>query len=204
MIALTAFFVLSDFDQWYLTVTRNTAFQNIGFSAASLGFLVPIILFVVLYIWGAVRKSSRLTNAAHASAQAGLLGLGISTLYKVFTGRPGPYHILSNVNISQVFHFGILRGGAFQGWPSSHTAVAFAMSFALITLFPENPARLNGVSHSGRKWVRYTAFIYALYIGLGVSVSIHWFSDFAAGAILGTIIGITVGKAFLNKTNPIA
>ena len=34
------------------------------------------------------------------------------------------------------------------------------------------------------------------YIGLGVSMTIHWFSDFAAGAILGTIIGLVVGRSF--------
>ena len=61
------------------------------------------------------------------------------------------------------------------------------MSVALFTLYPEN------------KIVKYTALIYALYIGLGISVSIHWFSDFIAGTILGTIIGISVGKSFLER-----
>ena len=78
-------------------------------------------------------------------------------------------------------------GGAFQGWPSSHTATAFAMSMALVALFPKN------------KFVKYSAIIYAVYIGLGVSTTIHWFSDFVAGAILGTVIGLVVGKSFLKK-----
>jgi len=38
--------------------------------------------------------------------------------------------------------------------------------------------------------------LYALYIGVGVSMTIHWFSDFVAGAIVGAVIGITVGNAF--------
>jgi hypothetical protein len=29
---------------------------------------------------------------------------------------------------------------------------------------------------------------YALYVGIGVSMTIHWLSDFVAGAILGTVI----------------
>ena len=37
---------------------------------------------------------------------------------------------------------------------------------------------------------------YALYIGIGVSMTIHWFSDFAAGAFIGTAIGAVVGKSF--------
>ena len=40
---------------------------------------------------------------------------------------------------------------------------------------------------------------YALNIGLGVSMTIHWFSDFLAGAIIGTAIGTVVGKSFLRS-----
>jgi len=42
----------------------------------------------------------------------------------------------------------------------------------------------------------FIVFIYALYIGIGVSLSIHWFSEFVAGAIIGTVIGVTVGKFY--------
>ena len=47
-----------------------------------------------------------------------------------------------------------------------------------------------------QRWLRITVILYALYIGLGVSMTIHWFSDFVAGAILGTVIGVVVGKRF--------
>ena len=30
-------------------------------------------------------------------------------------------------------------------------------------------------------------------------MTIHWFSDFVAGAILGTVIGVVVGKSFLRE-----
>ena len=40
------------------------------------------------------------------------------------------------------------------------------------------------------------AITYALYIGIGVSMTIHWFSDFAAGAIVGSVIGTVVGRSF--------
>jgi len=108
------------------------------------------------------------------------------TFYKALTGRVHPPRLLieSTIDISQEFRFGFLRGGVFWGWPSSHTTMAFAMSITLLMLYPKN------------KIVRYLALIYALYIGFGVSISIHWFSDFVAGAIIGTVIGIVVGKSF--------
>jgi membrane-associated phospholipid phosphatase len=40
------------------------------------------------------------------------------------------------------------------------------------------------------------AILYAFYIGIGVSMTIHWFSDFAAGAIVGSVIGAVVGRSF--------
>jgi hypothetical protein len=49
---------------------------------------------------------------------------------------------------------------------------------------------------SKQRWLGYAAIAYALYIGVGVSMTIHWFSDFAAGAILGSVIGAVVGKSF--------
>jgi membrane-associated phospholipid phosphatase len=88
------------------------------------------------------------------------------------------------VDTSREFRFGFLRGGVFFGWPSSHTTIAFAMAMAMRTLYP------------GSKITRSVALIYALYIGVGVSMTIHWFSDFAAGVIIGTVVGTTVGNAF--------
>ena len=58
------------------------------------------------------------------------------------------------------------------------------MAAALSTMYPRN------------KLIKYSALVYAGYIGIGVSTSIHWFSEFAAGAIIGSVIGIGVGKCF--------
>ncbi len=186
-IALTFVLVVIGFDWWYYQVTQDNLLQMILFPAVIIGFLFPIIAPLALFLYGALAKSKRTINAAFAITQAGLLGLGISSLYKVFTGRVGLPHGLSTMDTSTVFRFGFLRGGAFQGWPSSHTSVAFAMSMALVTLYPEN------------KVIKYGAPLYALYVGLGVSATIHWFSDFVAGAILGILIGFAVGKSFLAR-----
>jgi hypothetical protein len=61
------------------------------------------------------------------------------------------------------------------------------MSVCLITLYPRN-----------RKLV-VLALVYAFYIGLGVSVSIHWLSEFVAGAIIGSVVGNVVGRSFGEK-----
>jgi hypothetical protein len=39
------------------------------------------------------------------------------------------------------------------------------------------------------------------YVGVGISMTIHWFSDFVAGTIIGSVIGDVVGKSFAEKTS---
>jgi membrane-associated phospholipid phosphatase len=157
-----------------------------------------------------VFKRAVVTRTGWALGQAALIGLILDVLFKTVTGRPhppyhlefvrsnpshvfhfgllpgwdySPYHV-TEADISQVFHFGFLRGGIVYGWPSGHTIIAFGMSVALFLLFPK------------KGWIGAAALLYAFYIGIGVSMTIHWFSDFVSGAILGTIVGTTVGRSF--------
>ena len=184
-ILVTYFLVISDFDWKYYLFFKNTSVENILFSAAIVGGLVPILFPIVVFIWGKLRKSTILVVSAYAVAQSAILGLVISSIYKAFTGRIHPELAQGLMqDISKVFNFGFLQGGIFWGWPSSHTTVAFAMAFTLLTLFPKN------------KVIKVVSLFYALYIGLGVSMTIHWFSDFFAGMLIGTVIGIVVGKCF--------
>lgn len=127
----------------------------------------------------------RALNTSYAIAQVAFIGLFMSSFYKVFTGRiPPPFRTQSLVDISRQFEFGFFRDGAFWGWPSSHTTIAFAVAVTLFILYQEN------------KFIKYGALLVALYIGIGVSTNIHWFSEFVAGAIFGSIIGVVVGKSF--------
>lgn len=192
--ALTSVCVVTGFDWYYYVHLHDSAIAKILFPAVGIGFLVPILLPVILMLLGAIRKNSSTLLAGYATAQASFLGWLFSAAYKSLTGRSGPpgeafssFSIDKVQDISHVFKFGFLRGGIFWGWPSSHTMTSFSLSFALVALFPNN------------KSIRYIAIAYALYIGLGVSMSIHWFSDFAAGAIFGTLVGLSVGKSFYNK-----
>ncbi len=184
-IILTYVLVISGFDWKYFATFNGGALQTFLFSAAVLGGLVPIFLPVVLYVMGKLKKNAMYLQVAYMTAQAGILGWFVSSLYKTFTGRiQPPLRVLDLVDISRSFQFGFFRHGIFWGWPSSHTTVAFAVAVALFVAYPKNLT------------IRILSIVFAFYVGIGVSLSIHWFSDFVAGAILGTVIGVIVGKAF--------
>jgi len=185
-IVLTYFIVTSGFDWLYFESSRSSLLRSILFPAVRLGSRVPIIVPPALYVIGKLGRNLKVINTTYALGQSVLIGLLVASFYKAFTGRVHPPRLLTpdTIDISREFRFGFLRGGVFWGWPSSHTTIAFAMAVTILTLYPEN------------KIVRYSAIFYALYIGLGVSISIHWFSDFVAGAIIGTVIGLAVEKSF--------
>lgn len=188
-IGATLFIVCSGFDWMYFEATRP--FAGYLFSAVVLGWLVPAVFPIVSYLAGSVRRDQRAIYGAYSTAQAAIIGLLISSLYKAFTGRPGLKHAIGMlIDTSREFHFGFLKGGIFFGWPSSHTTVAFAMAAAIWTLYP------------GSKVARCVALLYALYVGVGVSITIHWFSDFVAGAIIGAAVGVTVGNVFKERLSP--
>jgi membrane-associated phospholipid phosphatase len=180
-IVLTIILVLSDFDWRYFLATRNPALRSWMFPAVIIGGLLPIYLPLALLAAGYVTRNARTILTGWAVAQAELLGALIVVAYKAFTGRAHPMHN-AGADISHVFHFGWLRGGVFWGWPSSHTTIAFAMAMMVFTLYPK------------QRWLGLLAILYALYVGIGVSMTIHWFSDFVAGTIVGSVVGTVVGK----------
>lgn len=189
--ALTYIIVTSGFDWKYFQFFTGSLLSNVLFSAALVGFLFPFLVPIGFLIFGKIRKNISLLNTGFALGQAAIVGYLLSTFLKVFTGRVGPpLNHLSNtilLDTSRIFQFGFLRGGIFWGWPSTHTTVAFAMALTMCVLYSKN------------KTIKILAILYALYIGFGVSMTIHWFSDFIAGAIIGTVIGIVVGKAFRKR-----
>ncbi len=177
--------MVSGFDWFIYLGTRSQILRAAAFPAVILGGLLPLIFPLFLLIVGKINKKDRTVNAAWGLAQAELVGWLVVAFYKSLTGRVHPDLTNSIVDISRNFRFGFWRGGIFWGWPSSHTTVAFAGAIALLILYRES------------KKVRYASVFYAFYVGLSVSITIHWFSEFAAGAIFGTLIGRVVGKSFL-------
>jgi membrane-associated phospholipid phosphatase len=194
-IVLTMVIVLSGGDWSYFLSTRGNAFVRFARPAIMLGSMVPLLATLVIWIVGEVGKNRRIITTAWALGQAAILGYLTSCFYKAFTGRIPPPHfrILAVghaplMDTSHGFQFGFLKGGIFWGWPSSHTTIAFAMAVCLVTL------------HSGNRKLVFCTLLYALYVGVAISVTIHWFSEFVAGAIIGSVIGMVVGRSF--KTKP--
>jgi membrane-associated phospholipid phosphatase len=181
-IVLTYSIVTSGFDWFYFRATRGL--WPWAFPAAVIGMFLPVALPLLLLLAGSIFENAAVRRAAWAVGQAAFIGWLMASVYKAFTGRSHPPRDMGP-DTSHLFQFGFLRGGIFWGWPSSHTVTAFAMAFTLVTLFPR------------RRWLAMLAIAYAFYIGLGVSMTIHWFSDFAAGAMIGAVIGVTVGKSFI-------
>jgi len=187
---------MSDSDWAYYLATRGELIARLARPAIVLGSMLPILGTLLLLTDGAVRKNRCVISTAWALRQAALLGYLISCVYKAFTGRRPPpfrgFHMSAAnagllVDSSHGFQFGLLKGGIFWGWPSSHTNVSFAMATCLIALYPK------------KKLLVFFALTFALYIGLGVSVSIHWLSEFGAGAIIGSVVGRVVGTTFRTK-----
>lgn len=188
-IILTFTLVASGVDWRYFLWTRAPILRSCMLPAVVIGGLFPITLPLVLLVLGAPAGSARTRLAGWAVGQSELIGAIIAATYKAVTGRAHPSHGVS-ADLTHVFRFGLLRGGVFWGWPSSHTTIAFCMAVTLFTLFPK------------QRWLGYLAIGYALYVGIGVSMTIHWLSDFVAGAILGTVIGVVVGESFLRHNGP--
>ncbi len=184
-ILLTAAIVFSGFDWEYYVYFRDTVIYRIGFTAAPVGFIVPIVLPIAVYVLGRMRGSKLIKNAAYAVVRAEILALLITWFYKALTGRAHPAFSGDMFDITRQFDFGFLEGGVFNGWPSSHTAIAFASAVALAAAFRY------------RASITVPALLYALYIGIGVSMTVHWLSDAVAGAIFGTLVGVVVGRIFV-------
>jgi len=185
-IILTCLIVESGLDWAYYRSTRSELLIGFVRPAIQLGSLIPILATLAILTFGAIIKNRRLITTGSALGQAALLGYLISIFYKAWTGRiPPPFrgfrmsaqNLNSLTDTSHGFQLGFLKGGVFWGWPSSHTTVAFAMSVCLIQLFPKH------------KTLAVFALVYAFYVGLSVSVSIHWLSEFVAGAIIVSASG---------------
>lgn len=195
-IVLTYLIVETGLDWAYYRSTRAEFLSELAFPAILLGTAIPILGTLAILSFGAILKNRRLISLAWALGQSALLGYLVSIAYKAWTGRiPPPFrgfkmsaqNLNSVTDTSHGFQLGFMKGGIFWGWPSSHTTVAFAMSVCLIMLFPKSRPILIG------------ALIYAFYVGLSVSVSIHWLSEFVAGAIIGSVVGKVVGRSFRER-----
>ncbi len=185
-VALTYIIVISGLDWKYFLFVRDLPLRSFLSPATGLGMLVPIFGLPLLFMIAKLKNNKKLLMITWAVATSAFLAWLISSFYKALTGRVQPPRgaVTTLIDSSHNWNFGFFEHGIFWGWPSSHTMVAFAMSFVIITLFPKKKLAVT------------LALLYAFYIGLGISMQIHWLSEFVAGAIIGAVIGIVVGKSF--------
>ena len=81
-----------------------------------------------------------------------------------------------------------MRGGIHYGWPSGHMMTTTAIVSSLLPLYPDSwELRLGGGA-----FLAYMAGSVAMH----ESSSMHWFSDMAAGTLMGFAIGNGVGRGF--------
>ncbi len=195
-IVLTFIIVETGFDWKFFIYVAGVPWRIDFLPALMLGTILPFLVPLGFLLVSFILKNKKALRVGFAEAEAVISGLLIAGAYKAFTGRiQPPHHFHAGVfdaskltDISHDFRFGFLRHGVFWGWPSSHTTLAFAMAVAICVVLPKN------------KTVHAIALLYALFVGIGVAVTgIHWFSEFIAGAIIGSVIGFVVGRSFSGR-----
>lgn len=186
---LTAILVLSGADWLFFESTRFEFLKPVILIAGIGGFFTPVVIPVGMYAYGEWRRNRHLILMGAAAGQASVLAYFITILYKAFTGRTEPEFFTHYIttDYSRDFNFGIIEHGVFWGWPSSHTAVAFAGAVT-ITLMTRNRA------------LRVAVLSGATFIGFGAAVGFHWLSDVVAGVIVGCVVGVVVGQYFARKS----
>ncbi len=185
--AATYGLVENGFDwRWYRNALEHPWIRNTGFVSVGVGPLVSVFAPLGLYLYGRHERDGQLQMTGLALGQAAIQAAVITSVIKAFTGRPGPEEHGNPNDYSRDFRFGFLRGGIYEGWPSSHTCAAFAMAVTLTKLYPDNST------------IQIASLAYASLIGLGVSTNIHWFSDVIAGGLIGYVIGASVGDGYWN------
>lgn len=193
-ICCTILLIFSGIDwQWAKLSDQYRIIQYLGIPSVFIGMVVPVVL--PLYFF--VKRKSNVKNSmlSAVSFKAFLSAWAFSTFCKAFTNRltREPFEDLGVTDFSQQFRFGFLQGenlweSLIEGFPSGHTMTAFAMSFAILPFLTSSKTRQM-------------AIIYAVYIGLGVSVTVHWLSDALAGALIGIALGNIISARNIKQKN---
>lgn len=146
------------------------------------------VMFLYGYFWG--------TSEWAAAGAAGLQALGINGGIVLFlkwaSGRPSPAYdpVSGTTPRDKEFNFDVTKqslsstSGTWR-WPSGHTSSMFAMVAAFHGFYPDKP------------WIAIAGYPVAGLMGFAmINGGYHWASDVTAGAIIGTIVGFTVGRNF--------
>jgi membrane-associated phospholipid phosphatase len=184
--------------KWRNIVYDNTWLSNYGRPGLYIGYVVPVITPAIAYTLGRITNDTKLQITSFALVQSLMLTLSIQTPLKMIIGRalPGIVTELDHTRNSQTDdfsgEFNWFNNNFLGGWPSGHTANAFAAAATISEIYKDN------------LWLKIGVYFYAAYIGFGVTLDVHWASEALAGALIGYAVGKTVGKNFsqiLEKKN---
>jgi membrane-associated phospholipid phosphatase len=168
---------------------------KIGEYANYVGYAVPVLMPLTLYLTGIGVKDKKLQITGVALTQSLLLTMAIQSPLKIITGRtwPGivdgwdsPLSRRSDRPDDYSGEFNWVNLDAIGGWPSGHTANAFSAAATIAQIYHD------------RTFLKAAVYTYASLIGLSMSIYDHWASDIIAGALIGVAIGTTVGKSYSN------
>ncbi|MDR2374911.1 MAG: phosphatase PAP2 family protein, partial [Treponema sp.] len=175
---------------WRNVSYNNTWLSNIGRPGLYIGYTVPVITPITTYIIGRAMKDEKLQITSFALMQTLMLTLAIQTPLKMITGRtlPGIVTELDHTrnsrsdNFSDEFNW--FNKNFIGGWPSGHTANAFAAAATISEIYNDKFLLKLGL------------YSYAFLIGFGTTLDVHWASEAIAGVLIGYAIGKSVGKSF--------
>lgn len=168
-----------------------------GTAALISGGTVPVAVPAVLYFGGLLGADDELATAGAAAIQAGVMQLVVVHALKWLTDRAGPFpdgdptqerwsgSVTRDSNSARDFDFNPfdLKWGI--RWPSGHTSASVALVSSLFAFYPDE------------LWLALVGYPLAAGIGIGmVEGDYHWLSDIVAGALIGHVIGWTVGREF--------
>lgn len=184
---------------YFLFFHKYRFLQILLFPAVPLGGLIPLVLPPAIYLYGKKEDIPYLESLAFALTQAAVLGAIWSSIYKGLTGRTGPELFEEfEGDYSREFLFGLLRNGVFDGWPSAHTCIAWSLAVVFFCYRPELSVKENISPNDLPQFLRYRkfGFLFAIYVGFGVSTNIHWLSDAVSGVLIGITVGLAVSHTF--------
>jgi membrane-associated phospholipid phosphatase len=179
---------LQDFFQATDILSRDTAWWVLR-----VGEFWTLVVALLMYLAALVWKRRALMGGAVAALQAVLATFVATLVLKGLAGRRGParpgYSALHasfpKTRDPSDFLLEFWRNHIHDGrffWPSGHTATAMTLVSALVAFYPE------------RRWLAWVGYPVVAFVGLGlVEGDFHWVSDIFAGALIGHVIGWTVG-----------
>jgi membrane-associated phospholipid phosphatase len=176
--------------KWRNIVYNNTWLSNSGRPGLYIGYIIPALTPIMTYTIGRFTHDEKLQITGMALVQTLILTLAIQAPLKMITGRtlPGIVTELDHKRNSRIDNFSNefnwFNNNFIGGWPSGHTANAFAAAATISEIYNDN------------LWLKIGFFSYAALIGFGVTLDVHWASEALAGAFIGYAIGKTVGKSF--------